>query len=106
MSLCHIPEGVQLKYFSGRINEKEKKSLLISTIYSIKSHNLTVNRTIFSSGSPKIEASITKDAGNSKDLEAQTNTAESETDYDNYLRHTIAISSQNLPYIPDLIFGR
>ena len=24
LSLCHIPEGVEIKYFSSRINEKEK----------------------------------------------------------------------------------
>ena len=103
MSFCRIPDGVQIKYFSDRINEKEKKSLTLSTSYFIESQNVTVNRTIFASGNPKIEASMTKNVG--KELAVQTKTAQLETDYDNYLKNKIAMSPENLPYISDLMFA-
>lgn len=103
MSLCYIPEGVQIRYFSDRINEKEKKSLQLSTLYSIKDQNITVKRTIFASGSPKVDASITNDVG--KELEVQIDSVQLETDYDNYLRNWIGMSVEYLPFISDLMFA-
>ena len=102
LSLCHIPEGVEIKYFSSRINEKQRKSLDISVVYAIKSMTTTVQRIVYSSGSPTIEA-FSLDSNTS--LGPSKEAFDHEKEYGNYLTSMIGINPNNLPLISDLLFS-
>lgn len=103
MSLCHIPEGVEIQYFSSRVNGALRKSLDISIVYDIQSVTTTVQRVIFSSGSPTIEANTALPLG--MNLAKPPKYFQKEKDYDNFLSEQIGINSENLSRITDLLFA-
>jgi hypothetical protein len=103
LSLCHIPDSVEIKYFSSRINEKQRKSLDISTVYNIKSSTIAVNRVIFSSGSPTIEANVSHNSENA--LSIPTITIDHEKDYIDYIKTEMGINPDNLALMSDLLFA-
>ncbi len=104
LSSSSLPEGVEKRYFSSRIQENIRNSLDINTECRLDNVKITTHRKVFSSINAEIEATISKETKNTFSMSQETVVREKE--YYDRLRGIMGnIDEQQLDFVSNLMFA-